>query len=94
MNQLSLAYQRHSDTSSEAAHMISEYANTLRAKVLLYLRAHPEGLTDEQMQNDIPMPPSTQRPRRCELVDHGLVIDSGTRRKTASGRSAVVWKAK
>ena len=32
------------------------------------------------------------RTRRSELVELGLVIDSGKRSKTASGRQAIVWK--
>lgn len=31
------------------------------------------------------------RTRRCELVDRGDVIDTGQRRKTASGRNSIVW---
>ncbi len=50
------------------------------------------GATDEEMQLGIPMNPSTQRPRRIELVEAGLVEDSGERRKTRGGRSAIVWR--
>jgi hypothetical protein len=32
------------------------------------------------------------RSRRAELVRAGLVVDSGERRKMASGRSSIVWK--
>ena len=48
------------------------------------------GATDEEMQTEIPMPASTQRPRRVELARKGLIVESGTRR-TASGRMAGVW---
>jgi hypothetical protein len=40
------------------------------------------------------MNPSTQRPRRIELCQRNLIVDSGTTRLTTSGRKAVVWKAK
>jgi hypothetical protein len=50
------------------------------------------GATDEEMQHEIPMPASTQRPRRVELARKGLIVESGTRR-TTSGRMAAVWKA-
>jgi hypothetical protein len=33
------------------------------------------------------------RSRRAELVDRGLVKDTGERRKTWSGRNAIVWQA-
>lgn len=32
------------------------------------------------------------RSRRAELVAAGLIVDSGERRKTPSGRNAIVWK--
>ncbi len=51
------------------------------------------GATDEEMQDGLPMPASTQRPRRVELARKGLIVESGTRR-TSSGRMAVVWRAK
>lgn len=78
-------------TSKDAAASID--ANTLRARVLDLLRATPSGLTDEEMQQRLGMNPSTQRPRRIELVDRDLVCDSGTKRATTSGRQAIVWKA-
>ena len=50
------------------------------------------GATDEEMQTEMPMPASTQRPRRVELARKGLIVESGTRR-TTSGRMAGIWKA-
>lgn len=35
--------------------------------------------------------PSGLRTRRAELVDRGLVIDTGKRRPTTTGRPAIVW---
>lgn len=35
--------------------------------------------------------PSGIRSRRAELVEMGLVVDSGERVKTRSGRSSIVW---
>jgi hypothetical protein len=43
------------------------------------------------MQLGIPMPPSTQRPRRIELVKQGRIVQAGEG-KTASGRRAVKWR--
>lgn len=86
--------QRHSDTSVAAAEQIKESASTLRMRVYQYLQSVPNGSTDEEMQTGIPMPQNTQRPRRGELVATGLVIDSGKRRKTTSGRMATVWEAR
>lgn len=49
------------------------------------------GCTDEELQQRLGMNPSTQRPRRVELVEGGWIQDSERRRRTSSGRSAVVW---
>jgi lipid A disaccharide synthetase len=89
-------YQSHSETSWEAAYEIEDSADTLRGRVFRCLQksAHNyvfTGMTDEEMQTALNMNPSTQRPRRIELVESGLVQDSGRIRKTKSGRNAVVW---
>jgi predicted ArsR family transcriptional regulator len=85
-------FQAHSDTSREAASSIKGKAATLRDEVLEAIRRHPS--TDEQLAERLVLSPNTCRPRRVELVDRGLVVDSGQRAKTASGRSAVVWIVK
>ena len=51
------------------------------------------GATDEDIARYIHMNPSTVRPRRLELVEAGLVRDSGRTRKTRSDREAIVWVA-
>jgi len=87
--------QRHSATSVEAAQAIEPRAATLRRRVLDYLReCGGRGATDEEMQLHLGMNPSTQRPRRIELVEAGFVRDSGATRQTQSGRKAVVWVAR
>ena len=86
-------YQRHSATSRSAAAGIEPKAGTKRAQVLAFLRDHPEGATDEEMQQFIPMSPNTQRPRRVELLAAKLIKDSGRTRKTVGGDEAVVWVA-
>lgn len=82
--------QVHSETSVEAADAIASAASTLRERVYDWL-AGQNGATDEEMQEALGMNPSTQRPRRVELVEQGRVKDSGMRHKTRSGRNAVVW---
>lgn len=85
-------FQRHSVTSRAAAESLTPATvNACQRKVLDYLADHPEGATDEQMQIGIPMPPSTQRPRRIELVKRGAIVQAGEG-KTQSGRKAAVWR--
>ena len=81
-------FQRHSPTSREAADL--ETGN-LRSRVLRYIEERG-GATDEEAQLALGMSPSTQRPRRVELVQSGAVRDSGRTRPTRSGRQAVVWE--
>ncbi len=84
--------QAHSATSVESAQAIEPCSQTLRAYVLTHIRSMGDhGATDEAIQRALDMNPSTQRPRRIELVAAGLVRDSGQTRRTASGRSAVAW---
>ena len=68
-------------------------SGTQRRAVLLFI-TDLGGATDEEIQLGLGMNPSTQRPRRVELVEGGWIEDSGERRKTRSGRSAVVWTLK
>ena len=83
---------RGSVTSAQAADSLDATTlNALQRRVLALLRENPHGMTDEEQQAALGMNPSTQRPRRIELVRRGLVVECGTRR-TASGRMATVWR--
>ena len=85
--------QRHSPTSVAAAEALApEALNAAQRRVLAYLEEHGPA-TDEEIIAGTGMNPSTARPRRIELVRHGLVGEDGERR-TASGRRATVWRVK
>lgn len=84
-------YQRHSATSKAAAKAIAPRAEHGRTILLNWLRARPQGATDEEMQAVLCA--NTQRPRRVELVKAGQVVASGEKAKTTSGRNAVIWVA-
>ena len=85
-------FQKHSDTSREAADSMKPTAATLREAVFNYLFGRGgDGATDEEVQDDLNMPGNTERPRRRELQEAGKVRDSGMRRATKTGRQAVVW---
>ena len=84
----------HPQTSRDAADSVAESAASMRGRLLTWLRCRgTAGATDEEMQVGLAMNPSTQRPRRGELVEKGLVVDSGETYPTTSGRRAIVWKA-
>ena len=88
-------FQGHSVTSRQAAESIAKPSRTLKAKVHFFISIRGrDGCTDEEIQTALGMNPSTQRPRRVELVRDGVVKDSGKQRKTRSGRNAVVWVIK
>lgn len=82
-----------SRTSMAAADSLDgETLNAMQRSVVAFLKARgAHGATDEEMQAGIPMQPSTQRPRRIELVRRGLVVEAGTR-KAKSGRFATAWR--
>ena len=87
-----MKYVRGSETSRRAAEEIEMNADSLRGRTYRYLIGRGNrGATDEEIQTASGMNPSTQRPRRVELVERGLVKDSGQTRLTKSSRSAVVW---
>lgn len=79
-------------TSDLAADAIRPSVVSLRDQVALAVwKAGSNGLTDEELADECQMNPSTVRPRRGELVAAGRLVDLGERRKTKSGRSAIVW---
>lgn len=68
--------------------------SNLRVEVYEFLRSRGlQGATDLEIQEGLNMNPSTERPRRGELVKMGLVHDSGEQRLTDSKSKAVVWHA-
>ena len=82
----------YSETSREAADRIAPVSGELRRRVYQYLRDQgANGATDQEIQKALQMRPSTECPRRLELQEQGLVVDSGKRRLTESGRKATVW---
>lgn len=92
--QMDLPYVGSSDTSRAAAEQAAAHAPVGRSRVLALLRSvAPDGLTDEQIARRLKMNPSTERPRRIELVRAKLVVDSGRTRYTRAKVRAVIWVA-
>ena len=91
---MKLPFVKGSETSEAAAKSMQGRSTTDRYRVLDFLISRGvDGATDEEIQNGLPLNPSTQRPRRVGLVNQYKVRDSGVRRPTESGRSAPVWIA-
>jgi hypothetical protein len=75
-------------TSRAAARQVLR-SGTNRFRVLETLAWLPA--TDHELQHKLGMDPSTERPRRGELVDEGFVVESG-RTKRHKGRDWTVWR--
>lgn len=56
-------------------------------------RAHPDGLTDDQLAELMGRRPTSAGKRRLELVEAGLIEATAERRPTRTGSSAIVWRA-
>lgn len=93
------SYPRHAGwkdqtTSKDAAIAIEKTgrAATLREDVLAYYRTGAEATADE-VADAMKESPLSIRPRVAELKAAGLLIETGIRRKSSTGRSSHVWKA-
>jgi len=85
----------HRQTSKEAYLRVLPGAANLRAAVYSYIvRQGISGATDEEICDALDMGGSTERPRRIELVEGDLVVETDRRRYTKSGRLAIVWVAR
>lgn len=71
-----LPFQKHSDTSREAAEDMRAYAKTARYRVFAFIRDNP-GVSDKRIQQELEMNPNTERPRRIELERAGLIRPCG-----------------
>ena len=85
-------------TSLEAALGVLPRLKERQMAVLRYLVSiWPAGATDDELDAHFgAVATRTARVRRCELArlpETPLVLDSGERRATPSGRPAIVWRA-
>jgi hypothetical protein len=80
------------NTRVAAARAISPFVATHLRRVLEFIASCGEhGATDEEIFAGTALRESTARARRVDLAKRGQVADSGRRRKTRSGRDAIVW---
>lgn len=78
-------------TSVKAAATALPASGTRRRQVYDHLLHTPS--TDDEVCETLHLLANTVRPRRGELVEAGLVVDSGIVRPSAAGNDAIVWKA-
>lgn len=79
------------ETSAEAAAAVAPRASALRARCLAEVAAAPRGLTGNELAERLGWDICSVRPRLTELDRLGKIRNSGERRKTPSGCSAIVW---
>lgn len=94
LEQDELPFVEDSKTSRAAAESMLPAADTKRGRVLAFITSRGwGGATDEEIIDHFGGPGVANgiRPRRVELEHAGLVRDSGSVRRTRSGRFAAVW---
>ena len=79
-------------TSMEAAAGVTSAARTVRSQVLAAItRAGFEGRTADELAAELGVDRWTCQPRTSELRKERKIVDSGRRRRNASGKRAIVW---
>lgn len=78
------------DTSQAAYADIAPLAPAIRALILDELIDGPA--TTEQLADWLEVDYSALQPRTSELRKLGQIVDSGSRGRNRSGKSAIVWK--
>lgn len=79
-------------TSVAAAQRVLPKSGSQRAAVLAELvTCGDAGATDDELAHRTGLALNSVRPRRLELVDAGMVLDSGDTRPSDQGNDAVVW---
>lgn len=83
------------DTSAQAGNSIRHITGALAKQCYDEIAAtfhnHGIGLTVDALEQRLQRSHQTVSARVNELRDRGWVVDSGIRRKTRSGRPAIVW---
>ena len=81
-----------SDRSKAAAESIEKDTNRLRRLVYEEIKeAGSSGMTCDEVEARLDLKHQTVSARMRELAIAGRIIDSELKRKTRSGRAAVVW---
>ena len=86
-------YVKGSETSKAAAESIKESTSSIRAKIYALIAASDFGMTCDEVEAKTNLLHQTASARVRELVLQKRIADSGAKRKTRSGRGAVVYEA-
>lgn len=80
-------------TSRAALSQIAPDTARIRRKVYAFIVARgPQGATCDEIETSLALAHQTCSPRVYELHKRGSIVASNERRKTRSGRAAIVWK--
>jgi hypothetical protein len=94
MDLFKLFRRKSKDTSIAAAVSIAPEIPNIEAQVYAYARSRGNnGFTDEELNEHFKTTKSSYRSRRADLVEQGLIADTGVRTKNAGGRFTIVWRA-
>ena len=81
------------ETSRQARDSRAEYAEEVRDRILDHFRRRRTyGSTDDELEVTLHLLHQTASSARRWLVMAGLIAETDGRRKTRTGRNAVVWK--
>jgi hypothetical protein len=94
MGERAVARRGDPQTSWAAADSLPTPVLRSSQRYVLTLLAQLGPMTDEQLVELSMLSPSGTRTRRCELVDKGLVVDTGRRSVTRARRRTIVWAAR
>src|SRR4051794_28675530 len=84
-----------SSTRSKAAAAARPRKSNKRCQVAAFIVGRGDlGATDYEIHSALGMTPDTVRPRRGELVDLGMIIDSHRTRLSPQGHPMTVWVAR
>jgi len=80
------------ETSHEAAESMRQAAPSVRQRIMQVIKdSGLHGATDDEIEQITGLRHQTASAARRSLSKVGHVVDSGERRKTSSGRNAIVW---
>jgi hypothetical protein len=83
------------DTSRQAAADIAPRLSALHQDILAHIqRSADHGATCDELEHTLALRHQTCGPRLRELALSGAIVDTGMRRRTRSGRKAIVWLAR